>query len=181
MKKILSIFILLAFLFVGEALHAQAASPESEQDTKPVIDLVMSPKGEDVVTFVESRNESNSTVVVGEEATNNIGQNQLEDTAYTDNEEIDESGTKTVQEKRELLNSIVTYPNPANFQLTVQFKSEGDYTLYIYNLLGQLEEEYWVEAQKEEKLDVSDWQEGVYLLQIVQDQEQVTRRIKISR
>lgn len=177
MKKILSIFIMLSFLLIGETLNAQVVSPEIEEDITPVIDVVMSPKGEDM-TFGMQRDDRGTT---GGETTNDLNETQVEDLTPANEVEESQAEERTIQEKRELLNEVLAYPNPANYQLTVQFKEEGDYTLYIYNLLGQVEEEFWVESKKDYKLDVSTWQEGVYLLQIVQDQEQITRRIKISR
>ena len=75
------------------------------------------------------------------------------------------------------------YPNPAKGKtlIIVEFNST-EAVLCIYNVLGKLIEQRVVSSdQKRISLDVSDYQEGIYLYSIEADGQKVTKRMTVSK
>jgi hypothetical protein len=75
------------------------------------------------------------------------------------------------------------YPNPAKGKtlILVEFNS-SEAILSVYNVLGKLVEQRVISAeQKRISLDVSDYQEGIYLYSIEADGQKVTRRMTVSK
>ena len=75
------------------------------------------------------------------------------------------------------------YPNPAKNKtlINVEFTS-NEATLRIYNVLGKLIEEIIVSSEdKRITLDVSDYQDGIYLYSIEADGQKVTRRMTVKK
>lgn len=75
------------------------------------------------------------------------------------------------------------YPNPAKGKtvILVEF-SASEAVFSIYNVLGKLVEQRVVSSdQKRITLDVSDYNEGIYLYSIEADGQKVTRRMTVSK
>jgi len=75
------------------------------------------------------------------------------------------------------------YPNPAKGKtvIVVEFTS-SEATLSIYNVLGKLIEQRMISSdQKRITLDVSDYNEGIYLYSIEADGQKVTKRMTVSK
>ena len=75
------------------------------------------------------------------------------------------------------------YPNPAKNKtvINVGFASEKA-VLRIYNVLGKLIQEVVISSDaKRITLDVSDYQEGIYLYSIEADGQKVTRRMTVNK
>lgn len=88
----------------------------------------------------------------------------------------------------ELLNresEITVYPNPAINEVNVQFNHEmsGNAVISIYNMSGQLiNKETLVDVyQKSFKLDTSDFENGLYYMEIEAGQELVTKRFMVQK
>gem|GEM_PF-2676853 len=81
----------------------------------------------------------------------------------------------------EMLSSLNIYPNPVSEMLTIEFKSEysGSYIMEVTDITGRLilQEEGYIETtgytgQK----DVSEWENGIYILHVLIDNEWQTQR-----
>ncbi len=75
------------------------------------------------------------------------------------------------------------YPNPAKNKtvINVEFTS-ANAVLRIYNVLGKLIEEILISSEsKKITLDVSDYQDGIYLYSIEADGQKVTRRMTVKK
>lgn len=75
------------------------------------------------------------------------------------------------------------FPNPAKSktEIVVDFKSSVA-VLSIYNVLGKKVEEIIVSSDKKViTLDVSDYQEGIYLYSIEADGQKVTKRMTVRK
>jgi hypothetical protein len=75
------------------------------------------------------------------------------------------------------------YPNPAKTKtvINVEFTS-AEAVLNIYNVLGKLIESKVLSGdQKRVILDVSDYQEGIYLYSIEADGQKITKRMTVSK
>ena len=75
------------------------------------------------------------------------------------------------------------YPNPAKNKtvINVEFTS-SEAVLRIYNVLGKLVQELVISSDsKRITLDVSDYQEGIYLYSIEADGQKVTRRMTVNK
>lgn len=75
------------------------------------------------------------------------------------------------------------YPNPAKGKtvIIVEF-SASEAVFSIYNVLGKLVEQRVISNdQKRITLDVSDFQEGIYLYSIEADGQKVTKRMTVSK
>jgi hypothetical protein len=75
------------------------------------------------------------------------------------------------------------YPNPAKGRTVINVEfSGGEAVLSIYNVLGKLVEEIVISSEKKTiTLDVSDYQEGIYLYSIEADGQKVTKRMTVSK
>ena len=73
-------------------------------------------------------------------------------------------------------NNIQLFPNPADQSVNVE--AEGMTHVTVYNMLGQLTYDAEVEGNVM-KINVSEWNEGIYLVKIQTAKGQLTRRISI--
>jgi hypothetical protein len=95
--------------------------------------------------------------------------------------------TATVGIEESLLNqSLVVFPNPNNGKFRVEFQVEGlrDIEVRVVTLLGQTihkSEPGRISGTYSEDIDLSDRSAGVYLLQIVTEDDAVTRQITIRK
>ncbi len=75
---------------------------------------------------------------------------------------------------------LKAYPNPAIDQLSLDFDRIGNYEIYVFNMVGQLEAAYQALATNQHQIEVSDWQTGLYFLQVVENDQVYTKRIKVA-
>ena len=68
------------------------------------------------------------------------------------------------------------FPNPADQSISVQ--AEGMTHVTVYNMLGQFVYDAEVEGDLM-RINVSEWNEGLYLLKIQTTQGQMSRRVSI--
>jgi len=75
------------------------------------------------------------------------------------------------------------YPNPAKGRTVINVEfSAAQAVLSIYNILGKLVEVIVISSEKKTiSLDVSDYQEGIYLYSIEADGQKVTKRMTVSK
>ena len=75
------------------------------------------------------------------------------------------------------------YPNPAKSKTDITFEfSTGQGVIRIYTVLGKLVEEIIVSSEKKMiTLDVSDYQEGIYLYTIEADGQKITHRMTVRK
>jgi hypothetical protein len=72
--------------------------------------------------------------------------------------------------------NVQLFPNPADQSINI--KAEGMTHVTVYNMLGQLTYDADVEGNIM-KINVSEWNEGIYLVKIQSNMGQLTRRISI--
>ena len=73
--------------------------------------------------------------------------------------------------------SVYLFPNPADQSINVE--AEGMTHVTVYNMLGQLAYEADVDSNRM-KINVSEWNEGIYLMKIQTGMGQVMRRVSIA-
>ena len=78
-----------------------------------------------------------------------------------------------------LLDEIIVFPNPVGIKdLTIQFPNKGNYQVKLFNAYGKLllHNNMIVNEKAEQKqLSLSNWQSGIYLLEITTAGEQFTQ------
>ena len=62
------------------------------------------------------------------------------------------------------INSVVFYPNPVRDFMTIRFPRKGNFTVIIYNIIGDKVMTKSVMEDNEIHLDVSDLQNGLYFI-----------------
>ena len=72
---------------------------------------------------------------------------------------------------------VCLFPNPADQSVSIE--AEGMTHVTVYNMLGQLTYDADAEGNML-KVNVSEWNEGIYLVKIMTGESQVTRRISIA-
>jgi hypothetical protein len=77
-------------------------------------------------------------------------------------------------------NDISVYPIPASDRLYVQFPFAGDFTLKLYNMNGSLVKEEKVSRTSLARINTHSLNQGIYILQINQDNQQWNQRIIVS-
>jgi len=93
----------------------------------------------------------------------------------------------TIGLEESLLNqSLNVFPNPSNGNFRVEFQVEGlkNVTLRVSTLLGQeiyMSQPGNVSGEYREEIDLSNEATGVYVLQIITDENVVSRRITIRK
>ena len=72
---------------------------------------------------------------------------------------------------------VVIYPNPANDNLLVQFKSDiwTGTTLKVYTAVGQLVKSYQIQGNKQ-KIDISDLPKGIYVVKLSNKRHQEEKK-----
>jgi hypothetical protein len=73
--------------------------------------------------------------------------------------------------------SAQLFPNPADQSINVEAEDMTHVT--VYNMLGQLTYEADVDGNRM-KINVSEWNEGIYLMKIQTGMGQVMRRVSIA-
>ncbi|MCB9252249.1 MAG: T9SS type A sorting domain-containing protein [Flavobacteriales bacterium] len=74
------------------------------------------------------------------------------------------------------------YPNPAKNKTDIQIQVSSNAVLRIYNILGKQVEEINISAgTKVITLDVSDYQDGIYLYSLEFGTEKVTKRMTVKK
>lgn len=74
------------------------------------------------------------------------------------------------------------FPNPAKSKTEIKVEFTGTAVLKIYNILGkQVEVIVLSEDKKVIVLDVSDYQEGIYLYSIESGNQKVTKRMTVRK
>ena len=76
------------------------------------------------------------------------------------------------------VNTVSVYPNPAKDVLTV--KAENLSSVVVYNSLGQRVFAQDVDAN-ETVIDMSNFEAGIYMVRIVADGNEVTRKISVVK
>ena len=71
---------------------------------------------------------------------------------------------------------VSLFPNPADQSINIEV--EGMTHVTVYNMLGQFVYDADVEGDMM-KINVSDWNEGIYLIRIESAQGQLSRRVSI--
>ena len=93
---------------------------------------------------------------------------------------------KNITEDMSAVSGVIlgqNYPNPAKAKtvILVDFSS-SEAVFSVYNVLGKLVEQKIISTdQKRITLDVSDYNEGIYLYSIEADGQKVTKRMTVSK
>ena len=79
--------------------------------------------------------------------------------------------------------NITVYPNPAINYLTINLHdAPGNHIIYVYNTLGQLLiEESAPAGQQQLKISIGDFANGLYLLNIINPESNLSSSFKISK
>lgn len=78
--------------------------------------------------------------------------------------------------KESLSKDITIYPNPANDYLNIYLlNGMKDCAVYAYNLMGR--QMYNGSIYRDKQIDISSWAPGVYLLKVVQGNQQMTVKV----
>jgi hypothetical protein len=82
--------------------------------------------------------------------------------------------------------SVEIFPNPASHELQINFnsKTEGQYSLDIFNMMGQLVKQINVEKTPGNNsilINVSDLSQGTYLLKMGEGDNRINKRLVITR
>jgi len=94
--------------------------------------------------------------------------------------------SKYTDAKTTLSNQVVleqNYPNPAKGKTVINVEfSSPEAVVRVYNILGKRIEEFVVSSDKKVVIvDVSDYQEGIYLYSIEADGQKVTKRMTVKK
>ncbi|MCF8302450.1 MAG: T9SS type A sorting domain-containing protein [Bacteroidales bacterium] len=89
-------------------------------------------------------------------------------------ETISATGTEEL-EADEMLN---LYPNPANNQVNLQLSTE-DATISVFDVTGRMV--YQTKGDNHVKINTNDWQSGLYILKIDNEQRTITRKLIIDK
>ncbi len=200
MKRIFLHFLvtgLLFSLFSSSATAQVINTLNAFRDVKPVIDILadkIEVLDATVLQPVENSNQDGTIYLEGSSEANgnaeesNVPTTKIESKELQSNELLDELVTNDTNEKEEGhsvedlgLKSITIYPNPALYDINIEFGKYGNYEINLYNLVGQLEFRQVVEDVVYHKLDISNLNEGIYLLQLVDGEKVTTHRIKVAR
>lgn len=74
---------------------------------------------------------------------------------------------------------VAIYPNPTNGATNIEFGAEGVYQLTLYDISGKIIENTTVRGNRY-VLDVNSISEGVYLLNITNEQDEaITRKLSV--
>ena len=73
-------------------------------------------------------------------------------------------------------NNVGVYPNPANEKVTI--KAQNINSISITNVMGQKVYETSVNADNV-VVDVNDYPTGIYMIQVVTDEYEVTKRVSV--
>jgi hypothetical protein len=101
--------------------------------------------------------------------------------SYYDNDSTPCGGSFTdVTYEIPMEKSINIYPNPANNILNIDYSVSSNSALFeIYNISGQLVQSGNLSKGKTRKIDVSDYNSGIYFIRIHSDEEVISRKIVV--
>ena len=74
------------------------------------------------------------------------------------------------------INNVVFYPNPVKDFMTVRFPRKGNFTVTIYNIIGDKVMTKSIMDDNEMHLDVSELQNGLYFISYTYDGKVLTKR-----
>lgn len=120
---------------------------------------------EDEISFIVHLTDQTTGLVL------NSHEVKLKDLVVSTNEEVADAFALNI------------FPNPANEQMTValDLQEKAEVELAIFNVLGQqvMTQNFGTQTGATNlSLDSSDWQDGIYLLQLTIGEEQVTQRVR---
>ncbi|NQY66703.1 MAG: T9SS type A sorting domain-containing protein [Flavobacteriales bacterium] len=78
-----------------------------------------------------------------------------------------------------IIERIEIYPNPVNTVITIRFKTEGNHEIHIVNMLGKQVKRFQ-NLSKIARIDISDVEEGVYIMRIKKDDKVIAKQIIIQ-
>jgi len=192
MKKLILTYTL--FLFLGGSLLAQHDEPIQQQDiitmSKPaeeqglpvVTDIIF---GEDGVVdsklVVSSQDE-----IMGASFSSTVAK---EVDGSEDGAGIDGNNTNSIVngegiEKENVhtnCGELTVYPNPARDYVNITLPTRKTYDIYLYDMLGSQKASWTFTDSDQERLDLSEFQTGIYFIQAVCGPETKTLRIKIVK
>lgn len=180
---------LIVIMFSSFYAQGQATNiSEPEQDIKPVTAILMTQGDEEVInTMIDinpdnDRDSANIKVEEGETVSTSENSNYVIGLT-SENDAEEESQEKVIDAplSGSLVDEIKAFPNPATDYLNLQFTSRGTYEVYIFNLVGNVEQQYYVDNESDYRMDVTELQTGVYILQVAANGEMNSIRIKIAR
>jgi hypothetical protein len=87
---------------------------------------------------------------------------------------------QTVNVTQRGLTEFKIFPNPAQSLVTISFQSAADNQLRLFSLTGALVMQQ-ANISSGHKVDVSSLENGIYLLQLTQDQKTITLRLTITK
>jgi hypothetical protein len=104
----------------------------------------------------------------------------LEGSTKLDSIDIHINQTASINEPQPIQTGMTAYPNPASTMITVNtVGTSGDYAVRVTDILGKVV--YADEAGAIEKIDVSNFKNGVYLITVSEKGEAIqTRRIVVK-
>ncbi len=86
----------------------------------------------------------------------------------------------TIYEKN-LLNNIIIYPNPTNGKIFIKFAKDYVFNVELYNLLGKLVYKKENLCAQSNKIDLSKFLDGIYLIKLQTKDKILTRKILLIR
>jgi len=181
--------LLAAIIFSSFYVQAQSVDVEVEPDIKPVTAILMLQNNEAIANTMIDINPENDRDSAGIKVEDGETVSSSENSNYviglTQENETEEEGQDKIDNTADLSASLVdeikAFPNPATDFLNLQFTSRGIYEVYIFNLVGSLEQQHYVDNEVDYQMDVTELQTGVYIVQVVANGEMNSIRIKIAR
>lgn len=190
MKK--SILTFTFFLFLGATLFAQDNRPAVEdeiilmtrtaqQQGLPVVTDIIFIQNVEVMTAEE--------VTPNEEEVSNIsssynfvrGGPSIEDLDAANNVDSVEDGSNQRKGTHDYCSEATVYPNPANSYTNLILPTREDYDVYLFDMVGN-QKMYWTFTNTlSERLDLMDFQTGIYFIQLVCGDKTQTLRLKIVK
>lgn len=76
---------------------------------------------------------------------------------------------------------VKLYPNPTKDVLNIDFGARDNYEVIVYNMLGSIQTQFLVTDVNDYQINVSDLQEGFYLLQFSNGETVVTQRLTVVK
>ncbi|MFT5858377.1 MAG: endonuclease I [Flavobacteriaceae bacterium] len=76
--------------------------------------------------------------------------------------------------------NLSVYPNPADSQISVNWPSEENYSVKVFNLKGKLKHKQKSKKSSTTVLDLSDLESGVYLVRVSTKGNEITRKIVLQ-
>ena len=160
-------------------IHLQSGGIEQDVNPQNYLD------GESID---ESEEDAESLKEVDENA-NNDGENDtnsgnpmgIPTEQIEENLESDHTSLNSTELVGGLVTEIKAYPNPATTSITLAFSKTADYDINVFNVLGQMKQSFQTGQTNAYQIDVANWIPGDYIIQIIQGNELITKRIVVTR